>query len=126
MFVIIDDTRKVVDKASHEANLSRGYMLAGVAEGDDSGLTTAGYEKLEFNDPVDIDDTINPAKKVIQNNKKRAQIDLTVLEESLVDLSVKRDKAFQLNLTSLVTKLDSEIAQINTEIAAKRIIADAI
>ena len=126
MFVIIDDIRKVVDKASHEANLSRGYILAGVADGDDIGLTTAGYEKLEFNDPVDIDDTINPAKKVVKNNKKRAQIDLTVLEESLVDISVKRDMAFQLNLTAMVIRLDSEITQLNTEIAAKRIIADAI
>jgi hypothetical protein len=114
MFVICDDKNKVQDKASHEANLSRGYLLAGVSVGDDVALSAVGYHKYEITKSTDIRilDTYDGVK-VTKNVKNRSEIELIGVKRSIVEESVKKDKAVSLGFTDVEQEHDNELTALN-------------
>ncbi len=117
MWVITDDKDVVVDKASHLANLSRGYILAGVEKGDDDALIAANYKKYEITKPTDIRiwDTYNGTKVTI-NVKKRATIELDGIKRQMVETAIRQDKINTLGLefTDIKTEFDNEYTELNT------------
>jgi len=114
MWMITDSTDVVQDKNSSEGGLSRGYIVAGVAVGDDVALLAAGYHKYEKTDKVSVKifDAYDGVT-VIQNTKERAKREIRGVKMSMVEASIRLKEATsigatKLGFTSIVTELQNE------------------
>lgn len=103
--VICDLSDVVVDIASEEANLSRGYQLPRFKEY--LGLPDMDIAIGDTFDGV----TVTPNKKVRDYDRKLA------LQNHLIDLHVRHDKAVEIGLTEPASWIATEIYQCEQELA---------
>lgn len=118
MFVIINPQMIVVDAASHAANLSYGYQLAGVLEKDDAALIGAGYKKIEIKGQASLEDTIDDSGAepiVIVNTEKQNEIRLRGIRLEVIDKTLQRDGAIGLNYTTEITYYNQELSDLLAE-----------
>ena len=114
MWIITDKENMIQDKSSHKENLSRGYMVAGVAVGDAAALMAAGFKKYEITDKtvsMKIFDHYD-GHQHRPNIKNRAEEELRGLRHEIIEVSLRKDKALDLDFTEEKFRLEAEIAEL--------------
>lgn len=114
MWIICDPVQVVIDKASNQENLSRGYQIAGVPKGDDELLTAALYVKYEVTEKLDmrVGDKYD-GNVVTPNTNLRLNSELSGIKRALIWNEIEKDKAQELGFVDIQTELQDEIDSLN-------------
>jgi len=107
MWIICDATNVVQDISSIEANLSRGYKFLNYNKHE---ISLRDWHKIK----ITIGDVFD-GKNVIKNNDLIASHKLKALERSIIEASIRADKAQALGFTDLKIEYDTEKTLLETK-----------
>ena len=114
MWIICDGSQVIIDIASSEVNLSRGYSLAGVPKGDDIQLENANYLKYEITERFDmrIGDRYD-GSTITVNLALRKVKEIDGIKRALIESEIRKDKAQSLGFTDIQSEFQEEINELN-------------